>query len=131
VTRGRRGGGLPPDPRFAEAGADPRFLAAVDLVDRTGADEFQIRFCDEEKPVVWIAAARYPGAHRGWQAAGGMTPQRALFALLDSVVDGGQCKHCGRMTGFEASADHMPLSAAICWYQYDPSTRKFARGCAQ
>jgi hypothetical protein len=116
--------------RRAPGGVDgDRMMAAVDLVKRTGADEFQIRFCEEEQPVIWMAAARWKGT---WQAAGAMGPLGAVFALLDSVIDGGTCKHCGRPAGFEATdAGTMPMDKLVCWYQYDPGTRKFAKGCAQ
>lgn len=107
---------------------DPRYEAAVDLIGRTGAQQFQVRYCEEGKPpVVWIAAAQW-GEH--WEAAGAMNPLHALFRLLDSVIDGGQCQHCRRPTGFEPSADPMPLDKVVCWYQFDPSTKRFARGCA-
>jgi hypothetical protein len=59
-----------------------------------------------------------------------MNPLRAIFRLLDEVVDGGTCQHCHRPTGFEESMDPMPLDKLVCWYQWDPSTKKFQRGCA-
>lgn len=116
----------------APGGVDgDRMMAGVDLIKRTGAEEFQIRYCEEKQPVVWMAAARWPGRHRGWEAAGAMNPLNAVYRLLDQVIDGGTCKHCGRPSGFEPSADPMPLDKLVCWYQYDPSTRTFAKGCAQ
>lgn len=108
-----------------------RMTAAADLVGRTGAEELMIRYCEEEKPVIWMAAARWPGSHRGWEAAGAMNPLSALFRLLDLAVDGGTCRHCGRPSGFEPSTDPMPLDRLVCWYQYDPSTKTYAKGCAQ
>jgi hypothetical protein len=101
--------------------------AAFGLLERTGAEECQVRYCEEEQPVIWMAAGRW-GGH--WEAAAGMNPLVALYRLLDSVIDGGTCQHCGRMTGFEPSTDPMPLGQLVCWYQYDPSTRTFAKGCA-
>ena len=106
-----------------------QFVAAVDLIDRTGADKFQIRHCDEEQPVIWVAAGCWPGDR--WEAAAAMHPLAAVFRLLDHVIDGGTCVHCGRPTGFEPSTDPMPLDKYVCWYQYDPGTRKFTKGCAQ
>lgn len=107
---------------------DPRFTAAVDLIRRTGAREFQLRYCEEEAPpVVWIAAARWRGR---WEAGAAMNPLWAVFRLLDQVIDGGTCKHCRRPSGFDPSADPMPLDKVVCWYQWDPSQKKFARGCA-
>jgi hypothetical protein len=119
--QGNHGGRLP-------LGDDDRMVAAVDLIGRTGAAEFQVRYSDDEQPVIWMAAARWKGT---WQAAGAMSPLGAVFALLDSVIDGGTCQHCGRPTGFEPSSDQMPMDKLICWYQFDPGTKKFAKGCTQ
>jgi hypothetical protein len=105
---------------------DKRLPAAVDLLGRTGAAEFQVRYCDEDGPVIWLAAARW-GKH--WEAAGAMTPLLAVFRLCDEVIDGGQCQHCHRPTGFAPDLDTMPLDAIVCWYQYDPERSTFRRGC--
>ena len=90
---------------------DAKLVALVDMLGRTGAEEFQIRYCDEERPVVWIAAARWPappGHQYGvgewvdgppggiWQAAGALEPYGAVMRLAESVMDGGTCQHCGR-----------------------------------
>lgn len=108
------------------AGDDARMTAAVELLGRTGADEFQVRYCDEEKPVVWIAAARWGDI---WEAAAGMNPLFAVFRLCDQVIDGGHCVHCNRPTGFAAELDQMPLDKLVCWYQWDPERSTFRRGC--
>jgi hypothetical protein len=106
---------------------DPRFAAAVDLLARTGADEFRIRYCDEDEPIIWIAQARWRGH---WEIAAAKHPVRAVFALCDQVIDGGKCTHCHRPTGFAEDLDPMPLPAAVCWYQWDPELATFRRGCA-
>lgn len=106
---------------------DPRFVAAVDLIGRTGAEQFVIRYCDEDEPLVWIAQARY---HGHWQVAAALGPVGAVLALCDSLIDGGTCQHCQRPTGFAADVDPMPLEPFICWYQWDPELRTFRRGCA-
>jgi len=111
-----------------DADDDARLTGAVDLLRRTGAAEFQIRYCEEEQPVVWIAAARW---RKHWQAAAAMVPLQAVFRLCDEVIDGGTCQHCKRPTGFEPSMDPMPLDKLVCWYQWDASNKVFARGCAQ
>ena len=105
---------------------DKRFPAAVRLIGHTGAQEFQIRFCDEEKPVIWMAIARY-----GQQLAIGasITPLTAVFKLCDDLIDGGQCTHCHRPTGFEPGLSSMPLDELVCWCQWDPSHEEFRRGC--
>lgn len=106
--------------------ADPRFGPAVELLGRTGAAQFQIRYCDESPPTVWIAAARW-GAN--WETAAAMTPTRALFRLCDQVIDGGRCQHCGRPAGFTPDLDAMPAGPLVCWYQWDPELATFRRGC--
>lgn len=124
----RRASASQPSPGQLPAGVeDERFAPAIAMLGRTGAAEFQVRYCDEEKPTVWVAAARW-GGH--WEAAAAMSPVQAVFRLCDEVIDGGTCTHCQRPTGFEPSLDVMPLNALVCWYQFDPSTKAFVRGCA-
>ena len=106
---------------------DPRLVAAVDMLGRTGAEEFQIRYCDEDKPIIWIAAARWKDR---WETAAAMNPLNAVFRLCDEVIDGGTCQHCNRPTGFEPTTDPMPLEPLVCWYQWDPELKTFRRGCA-
>src|SRR5688500_16055639 len=108
---------------------DPRFGAVVDMVRRTGCREFQLRYSDDTEPTVWMTIARY---HRGkdgrpkangdlnaFDAGAGPDPFTAVCRLLDQLVDGGTCVHCGRPTGFSADPDHLPLGNLVCWYQYD------------
>lgn len=102
-------------------------LACADLVRRTGASAFQIRYSDDEQPVVWMAVAEYPGQKR--EVAAGFTPVKAMFRLLEALVDGGQCKHCSRPTGVSEDFTTMPAGDLVCWYQYDPELKTFRRGC--
>jgi len=104
---------------------DPRFGPAVELIGRTGAEEFQIRYCEEEQPLVWVAAARWRGT---WEAAGAMNPVRAVFRLADIVIDGGTCTHCHRPTAFEPDVG-ATWPAFLCPYQWDPELATFRRGC--
>lgn len=108
------------------AAEEPRIPAAAILIGRTGASELKVYHCTEQKPPVWIAAARW---HKRWEACAGMTPARALFRLCDETLDGGQCQHCGRPAGFSEDLDPMPLTALVCWYAWEPGTRTFTRGC--
>lgn len=125
---------------MTDAGAvDPRLVGAVDLLGRTGAKETQVRYCDEEQPVVWMVAALYdvvpvddPDAAgvEHWEVAAALEPVRAALRLCELVIDGGRCRHCHRPTGLEP--DHietMPFNRAVCWYQWDPELRTFRRGC--
>lgn len=105
---------------------DPRMIAAVDLIGRTGAEEFSLRYSDDDEPVVWMAIAKW-GSH--WEAAASIDPLQAVFRLCDQVIDGGVCQHCNRPSGFEPSIDPMPLAEMVCWYQWDPELKTFRRGC--
>lgn len=110
---------------------DPRLPAAVVLLGRTGATEFQLRHSpdgpEDEKPITWTALANW-GDNR-WECAASMDPLKAVFRLCDQVIDGGQCTHCQKPTGFVEDIEAMPLNQFVCWYQWDPSTEQFARGC--
>jgi hypothetical protein len=105
---------------------DPRFGPAVEMIGRTGAEEFQIRYCEEEQPVIWMCSARW-GDH--WETAAALNPLTALFRLCDLVVDGGRCTHCERPTGFSQDFQPMFLSETLCWYSFDPELRTFRRSC--
>lgn len=104
-----------------------KFLACVELLRHCGAREFQIRYCEEEKPVLWMAAARW---RSHWEAAAAMGPVGAVIRLVEQVVDGGKCLRCSRPTGFDPDSGPMPLDELVCWYQYDPGSKQFVRGCA-
>ncbi len=113
---------------MTDASADPRMTAAVDLIGRTGAESFQLRYSDEEQPVIWVAVAGYSGSRH--EADASLDPVRAVLRLAERLVDGGKCQHCHRHTGLDPdSIDKMPLDAFICWYQFDPELRTFRRGC--
>jgi hypothetical protein len=96
------------------------------MLGRTGAQHFQIRFCDEEVPTVWIASGCW-GDY--WETAAAIDPVTALFRLCDQVIDGGTCTHCGRPTGFVSDFDPMPAESWICWYKWDPELVTFRRNC--
>lgn len=117
--------GLPPE-------VENRLMACVDLVHRTGASGFQLRYSDDEQPVVWMAIAGYANGRRvepQYEVGAALAPDRAAFRLVESLVDGGQCQHCKRPTGVDDSWGKMPFDEHVCWYQYDPEIRKFRRGC--
>ena len=116
---------------------DPRIPAAIDLLGRTLADTFQIRYCDEEEPTVWIAVAHWPnrpdvGIPEHYEAAGGMSPWQALLRLCEAVIDGGTCRHCDRPTMIDDKPPDDPLlalEALVCAYRYDPELKTFRRSC--
>ena len=122
------------------AALDPRFTPALDLLHRTGLVEFQMRFQDDEKPIVWIALGRWrpepaygrPKGH--WETASALHPVEALLRLCAQSIDGGQCVHCHRPTGFvedlvESPTEIPALDATVCWYAWDPELSTFRRGC--
>ena len=113
-----------------------KFAAALDLLGRTGAGEFQIRYCEEEEPTVWMAIAHWPERPglviEHWDVGGGLNPWTAMLRLCESTIDGGTCIHCHKPTGI----DDKPVDALdkatemiICWYRYDPELNTFRRSC--
>ena len=113
---------------------DERFIPAVEMVERTGAKGFQIRWCEEEEPTVWFAMATYDREWRGehrelHEVAAAMDPVTAVFRLCESLMDGGQCRHCHRPTGFIPDLKPTLADKLICWYQWDPELKTFRRGC--
>jgi hypothetical protein len=101
-------------------------LALVDFVARIGSDDLTLRFSDDEQPVVWMAVGNWGGHH---EVGAAMNPIGAMSRLIEQVVDGGSCTHCGRPTGFELDPGSMPLQSTVCWYQYDPELKTVRRGC--
>lgn len=114
---------------MADATMDPRMVAAYYFLQRSGARQVQLRYSDDELPVVWLAAVGYN--EERWEAAAALTPLQAVLRLCEQVCDGARCTHCNRPTGFEpASLDAMPLDSVVCWYQYDPGAQRYIRACA-
>ena len=118
---------------------DARMVAAVDFIRRTGAREVQIRYSDDEQPVVWFVVAQFLIGPDNRPAIEGDPyfevdaaghPVRAALRLCERLADGGQCTHCGRPTGLDPdSIETMPLNEIFCWYQFDPELKTFRRGC--
>lgn len=112
---------------------DPRLTAAVDLLHRAGATVFQIRYSDDEPPVVWIAVAGWVGPDGiVWQTGSSVDPVEAVMCLCETVVDGATCVHCGKTTSFIADYAADPLAPGlVCDIQYDPELRVFRRSCEE
>jgi len=109
---------------------DQHITAAADMVRRTGATDFELRYSEPETPdgpVVWMCIASYSDGR--WDAGAGRTPDAAAERLLDQLLDGGNCTHCRRPTGVAHDLDAMPLSEHVCWYQYDPELNTYRRAC--
>lgn len=104
--------------------------ASVELIGRTGAQGFELRYSDDKKPIVWMALAYYDaGPGKFWQVGASFDPPRAAFKLCEALIDGGTCTHCKRPTGVTLDIDSMPGEMVMCWYQLDPELKTFRRGC--
>lgn len=116
-----------------------RALAAVDVIRRTGAQSFQIRYSDDEQPVIWMAVVTWRinkdgipakhGAHRASEAAAALAPDSAIYRLANQIIDGGQCAHCGRPAAFNEDVDHEPMGDVLCWWTWDPETSRYVQAC--
>lgn len=106
---------------------DERLTAAIDLIGRTGARSFQIRYDDDPEPTVWIADAAWKDGH---ECGAGMTPLRAVERLLETIVDGSTCVPCGRVAGVQSDfTARLPFPDTVCWYVYDPELTTYRRSC--
>ena len=111
-----------------------KLLAAIEFIRRTGASQVQVRYSDDEQPIIWFVVAVYDGKNpakiTGVEVDASTSPIRAALRLCERLADGGECQHCGRPTGLEPDLLlTMPFNDKICWYQYDPELKKFRRGC--
>jgi hypothetical protein len=121
-------------PALGSQAEQDRLLAAYDFIRRTGARQIDIRYSDDESPVVWFVVAHYDGRNpagiEGQEVDASLSPVRAALRLCERLADGGQCRHCRRPTGLEPdSLETMPMDELVCWWQYDPELKKFRRGC--
>lgn len=118
---------------------DERALAAIDVIRRTGAEAFQIRYSDDEQPTVWLAVVTWRinregiptkhGAGRAHEAAAALMPDLAIYRLAEQIVDGGRCAHCHRPTAFNADVASEPLGDLLCWWTWDPETGRYQQAC--
>jgi hypothetical protein len=60
-----------------------------------------------------------------------MNPLKAMFRLVEAVIDGGECTNCHRGTGISDTWDMqaMPMESEVCWWKYDPEQESFKRSC--
>lgn len=112
---------------------DDRFVACIDLVGRTGADGCDVRWSDDEEPTIWMVVARY---RNGAEVGAGLDPLTAAIRLLETMIDGvGKCAHCGHVSAVSfdwRQEQPQPLAKygeKVCWWVYDPETKKFRRSC--
>jgi len=109
--------------------ADPKFPAALALLQRCGATVLQARYSDDQEPVVWFFVAGFGDGR--WDAAAGPEPLLALLRLCTQLVDGGQCTHCSKPTIFLDEIGDTPTvyDPLMCQVQWDPELRTFRRSC--
>ncbi|WP_433225501.1 hypothetical protein [Actinomadura formosensis] len=124
---------------------DDALLAAVDLVGRTGATNFQIGYLHDGVPADqagWYAHAQYRGARI--TAEDHRHPVEAAEALARRLLDGAKCAHCGGLVALSddgAMAYNTRLvdgtrwtveqatAAGLChWRRVGP---RWERGCEQ
>ena len=105
-----------------------RMMAGVEMIRRTGAASIQVRYSDDEEPVVWFVVATYDNGMSETDAS--LSPVRAVLRLCERLCDGATCAHCKRPAGLDPDTlDTMPLNDLVCWYQYDSELKTFRRGC--
>lgn len=106
-----------------------KFVGAVDLIRRCGATRYEMRYTDETvKPIAWIAVAIFPKDR--YECAAAFDPEQAVFRLCEQLVDGGQCIHCKRPSGFtEDSMTDVEMQLLVCWYYWNPIAGQFVRSC--
>jgi hypothetical protein len=122
------------DPPLSE-----RALGAIDVIRRTGAESFQIRYSDDEEPTIWMAVVTWRinregrpvkhGAGRAHETAAAMQPDTAIYRLAEQIVDGGTCSHCSKPTGFNPDIAHEPMEEYICWWTWDPEVQRYVQSC--
>jgi hypothetical protein len=122
---------------------DPRMHAGIDMLRRTGLRSFQLRYSDDEQPVIWLAVGEWgvdesgrpvkSGGETRHDTASALHPVDAVLRLLEHTLDGGECAHCNRPTGvFPELVPPKPpqiLEAAVCWYVFDAKSERFVSGC--
>jgi hypothetical protein len=106
---------------------DPRFTAAITMLRRTGSTETQIRYDEEQDPLVWVCVGKWGEVY---EAEAGMTPLIAATRLAERVSDGGTCAYCARPTALTDDWKSPTLmDDTFCWWVYDPETQEYRRGC--
>jgi hypothetical protein len=111
------------------------------MLKRTGARQVEIRYSDDDQPVVWFAVALYSTDKRGrprdggplnrWETAAGHHAQEAVLRLCQQILDGAVCHHCQRPSMFYEDIDTTtgPLDHTVCIYSWDPELATFRRSC--
>jgi hypothetical protein len=116
-----------------EVSYDPKFIAGVEMVGRTGSESFHISYDDRDEhvPTFWVAIAEHgtsKGPHHTLGA--GFDPLSAVMKLCSALVDGGKCRCCHKTTAFDEDFTGPNFGEQLlCWYKYDPELKTFRRSC--
>jgi hypothetical protein len=113
---------------------EARFRAAVKMFQNVGGASFEIRYSEPDhpgdmSPLVWIAIVNmHPAFQAPPQVAAGLSPYLAAYRLLQHLVNGGTCAHCGLTTAIDDAHDR-PHPREMCWQIFDPELEVFRRSC--
>jgi hypothetical protein len=123
----------------AQPEMDPRMVAGIKLIERTGARQVQIRYSDDEQPVVWMAVGRWSVGEDGVPVASGgrehyevmaaTDPAKAVMRLADQMIDGGLCPNCHQVTTVVHDERGWPLDHVTCAWTYSAERHAYVRGC--
>lgn len=116
---------------------DPRLVAGVKLLERTGARSFELRFTEQE-PTAWVAVGTWRMNRNGFpvptggkahhECAAAMDPVEAVLRLCAQILDGGHCAHCRKPSSFLPDPGDL-APGLVCSYAWDPELETFRRGC--
>lgn len=106
-----------------------RLAGAINLLGHTGTRQVQLRYSDDEEPVVWFAVAIYEDTKK-WDVAAAAGPLRAVERLCEQLLDGGTCLRCNRPSGFDGDPYGVgPFDTIVCFFRWDPEANDYRRGC--
>lgn len=123
------------DERLAQYGGgkvDPKLTAGFDMLRRTGARSVELRYQDDKEPTVWFAIGEWlvhGHTTTTFEVDASTDPVRAVMRLCSRVIDGGQCQHCRRTSGFTSTSKPKTNQPNICWQRWHAATESFRRDC--
>lgn len=109
---------------------EPMLVAAVDLIGRSGATEYEVGYMDDvpdARDARWWASAVYRGAKVFTDGHAG--PDHASDALARKLLQmgpGAQCTHCGKRIMLQVSKRTAQRARRCVWARHG---RRWVRGC--
>lgn len=104
----------------------------------------QIRFVDDPEPVIWCCVTTHYLDEAGMptndtnnrlvvEAAAGWTVGIALKRLAETLIDGGQCRHCGRRSALVNDVDDVPtfMQQVACLVHWSEREQRYALTCQE